>query len=417
MGSGKTATALHAIVQIPGIRTLVVAPLRVCREVWAQEAAKWPATSHLTFSMILGSAKQRSAARSVAADVYVTNWENLHELADDQFDWLILDESGKLRNAVKWTKGGRIPDPITLQFKPKRLTAYGAARMLSAKAKRVTLMTGTPTPKGIHGLYGQMACIDASQSLGRSKSAFERKWFHQAHYCKHVLIPNAGAEEEITSLTKHLVIAGSDVQLPPQTVNDVWIDLPPKARRAYDDMKSDLFSLGVTAANAAVALGKLIQITSGNIYDNDERVIHIHDAKLDALEEIIEDRNTLCWYGYKHSEAAIIKRFGATTIASKNAVVDWNAGRVPLLLSHPASGGHGLNLQFGGHTMAWFGLMNDLDLYQQACARLARPGQQWPVMIHRILARNTVDARVACALERKDGTQVDILSLLHDELS
>ena len=415
MGSGKSAATLFAIRSDP-CRVLIVAPLRVAREVWRQEAQEWAETQHLTFSLISGTPKQRAAARAAKADVYLVNWENLHELVDDPWDWLVCDESSRLRAGVKWTRGGKRPRADGT-FTPKRLTAYGAARTIAAKAKRVTLLTGTPRPNGIRNMYGQVSLLDPSKSLGTSMTNFTERFFHQAHYSQHVYIPNKGAEEEITALCAPFTHVVENAFLPDQIVNDVWVTLPPEAEQRYQEMKKELSTMEITAANAAVALNKLLQITSGYIYDEDKVAHWVHDEKLDALGEILEGGdNVLCWYPFKHSAKAISDRFGGVDLRKADAIPAWNRGEIELLIGHPASGGHGLNLQYGGFSMCWFGLLYDLELYEQACARLARPGQKHQVVIHRILARGTADEKVAVALANKGRGQVNTIELLAEVL-
>jgi hypothetical protein len=416
MGAGKTATTLFAIRSDPG-RVLIVAPLRVAKEVWRQEAQEWEETRHLTFSLIAGTAAQRRKAAAAQADVYLVNWENLHELVDHPWDWLVCDESSRLRAGVKWTKGGKKPRADGT-FTPKRLTAYGAARTIAAKAKRVTLLTGTPRPNGIRNMYGQVSLLDPSKSLGTSMTNFTERFFHQAHYSQHVYIPNKGAEEAITALCAPFTHVVENAFLPDQIVNDVWVTLPPEAMQRYQEMKEEFSTMDITAANAAVMLGKLLQITSGNIYDEEKNAQWVHDEKLEALGEILDSGdNVLCWYPYKHGARAIADRFGGVDLRRAGAIPSWNKGEIPLLVGHPASGGHGLNLQYGGHVMVWYGLLYDLELYEQACARLARPGQKNQVVIHRILARGTVDEKVSAALAQKGRGQLNTIELLKEALS
>lgn len=420
MGAGKTAATLYAILATPPQergRILVVAPLRVAKEVWAQEAKCWEETKDLKFSLIVGTAAARRRAAAVPADIYVTNWENLHELVEQEWGWLICDESSRLRRGVKWTKGGKRPKEDGT-FRPKRLTAYGAARMIAARAKRVTLLTGTPRPNGIIGLYGQISMIDPGKSLGTSMTNFQDTYFHQHPRNEHVYIPNAGAEATITRLAAPFTHVVEDVFLPDQIINDVWVTLPKDAMARYMEMRTELSTMEITAANAGVMLGKLLQITSGHIYDEDKNVHWIHDEKLEALGEILENGdNVLCWYPFKHAQKAITDRFGGKDLKAAGAIPAWNRGEVPLLVGHPASGGHGLNLQFGGHVMVWYGLTHDLELYEQACARLARPGQKNKVQIHRILARGTADEQVAAALAQKGRGQHNTIELLKAILS
>lgn len=420
MGAGKTAATLHSIVSTPDRgRVLIVAPLRVAREVWAQEAQEWADTRGLTFSLVTGTAAQRRKALAAAADIYVTNWENLHELADAEhrWDWLVCDESSRLRAGVKWTKGGRKPRADGT-FAPKRLTAYGAARTIAARVRRVTLLTGTPRPNGIRGMYGQVSLLDPSKSLGSSMTNFTDRFFKRHPKNEYVYIPLPEATEEITRLSAPFVHVVDNVYLPDKIVNDVWVTLPPEAAERYLEMKNELCTMEITAANAAVGLNKLLQITSGHLYDEEKQTHWIHDEKLEALGEILEGGdNVLCWYPYRHAEKAITDRFGGTDLRRAGAIPAWNRGDIPLLVGHPASGGHGLNLQFGGHVMVWYGLVFDLELYEQACARLARPGQKNKVIIHRILARGTVDERVAAALAQKGKGQLDTIQLLRECLA
>ena len=414
MGLGKTITMLTALVEMlmfGGAHTiLIIAPLRVCRTVWEEEAKNWDHTKHLTFSKILGTKAQREAAVAKDAEIYIINAENVvwltkHLGAENwKFDVVIFDESSMFKN------------PTSKRFK--------AAKAFIKKVKRSYILTGTPAPRSVHDLWSQIYLLDQGVRLFRTIGNFRDAYF-TTDYFGYDYIPKVGTQEKIQTKIEDIVMsmqAKDYLNMPERIFNRVYVTLPPAAESQYEELWRQLLLVlsdtdKVEAANAGVLVNKCLQMTNGSIYKEDGSYQFIHDAKYRALEEIIEStgENVLVFYQYKSDLAELKKRFKGEEM-HPDTVERWNADRIPLLFAHPSSAGHGLNLQYGGHIMVFFGVNYNLETYQQSCARLHRQGQTKPVIIHHILARDTIDDVVMQSLESKDSSQRQLMDRLKREL-
>ena len=409
MGLGKTVTTLTAIDELIHDRlevehVLVIAPLRVAATVWAEEGHKWPHLSRLRFSKVLGSEKERLAALAADADIYVINRENV--------PWLVRT-CGK-----RWPFDMVVIDELS-SFKSSSAERFKALRRVRPAISRMVGLTGTPAPNGLIDLWAQIYLLDRGQRLGTTLGGYRTRYFDPGRRNQQIVYewkPKPGAQAAITGALSDLCISMRTedyLTLPEQICRSMVIPLSPAAQAAYDTMEREaILSLPdgvVTAQTAAVVCGKLLQLANGAIYDENRRVHVVHDAKLDALADVIEAANghsVLCYYAYQHDAGRIKARFPqARLLETARDVDDWNAGKIPLMLCHPDSAGHGLNLQSGGHIMVWFGLTWSLEKYQQACARLHRNGQSQPVTIVHLIARGTIDEDVMRVLEGKADRQ------------
>lgn len=430
MGLGKTVTTLtylkeQMLEEFSVDKALIIGPLRVAQSVWDAEVSKWDHLRELRIVKVLGTAKQRIDALNTPADVYVINRENVVWLVEYlgqnwDFDAVIIDELSSFKNSNS-----------------KR---FKALRKVIRRAKIVVGLTGTPAGNSYMDLWPELYLIDGGQRLGKTLTAFRQRFFHPGRGKGHVVyewVMNRGAKEEIDRLLSDICLSMSKedwLQMPDIIYNDVVVKMDRQARKLYDEFErekvlpllegkviedvdeADTFVAGTTAATVSM---KLLQMANGSVYDDDGSVFHIHDAKLDALEEIAESnpgQPLLVFYGYKHDLDRIKKRFADAVILNEGDTQDiisrWNSGKIPMLLCHPASAGHGLNLQEGGHIAVWFGLNWSLELYQQANARLHRQGQEQSVIIHHIICQDTIDERVMKALNSKDTTQRSLLNSL-----
>lgn len=413
MGLGKTITMLTALVEMlsfGGAHTiLIIAPLRVCKTVWAEEAKRWEHTKHLTFSKILGTKAQREAAVAKDAEIYIINAENVVWLTKYlggegwKFDVVIFDESSLFKN------------PSSKRFR--------AAKAFMKKVQRSYILTGTPAPKSVHDLWSQIYLLDQGIRLFRTVGRFRDAYF-DVDFFGHSYIPKANTQKKIETKIEDIVMsmqAKDYLTMPERIHNNVYVDLPPVAEAQYEEMRRQLMLTleddRVEAANAGVLVNKCLQITNGAIYKEDGSYQFLHDAKYRALEEIIEStgENILVFYQYKSDLAELKKRFKGEELGHDN-VERWNLDRIPLLFAHPSSAGHGLNLQHGGHIMVFFGVNYNLETYQQSCARLHRQGQTKPVIIHHILASGTIDDVVMQALANKDASQMNLMERLKRDL-
>jgi SNF2 family DNA or RNA helicase len=413
MGLGKTITMLTALVKMlmfGGAHTiLIIAPLRVCKTVWEEEAKRWEHTEHLTFSKILGTKAQREAAVAKDAEIYIINAENVvwltKYLGGDgwKFDVVIFDESSLFKN------------PASKRFR--------AAKAFMKKVQRSYILTGTPAPKSVHDLWSQIYLLDQGMRLFHTVGRFRDAYF-DVDFFGHSYIPKIDTQKKIETKIEDIVMsmqAKDYLKMPERIYNRIYVDLPPAAEAQYEEMRRQLMLTlendRVEAANAGVLVNKCLQITNGSIYKEDGSYQVLHDAKFRALEEIIEStgENILVFYQYKSDLAELKKRFKGEELFD-DTVERWNMNRIPLLFAHPASAGHGLNLQHGGHIMVFFGVNYNLETYQQSCARLHRQGQTKPVIIHHILARDTIDNVVMQALENKDVLQRSLMDRLKREL-
>ncbi|MST51644.1 SNF2-related protein [Hornefia butyriciproducens] len=420
MGLGKTAISLTALLDLlfdsfEAHRILVIAPLRVARDTWPAEIEKWDHLSMLTYSVAVGSEKDRKAALMRDADIYIINRENVQWLVEQSgipftFDTVIVDELSSFKN-----------------HQSKRFKALMKVR---PRIKRIVGLTGTPSANGLMDLWAEFKVLDMGQRLGRFIGMYRNNYFRpdkrngQIIY-SYKLLP--GADKAIYKQISDITIsmkATDHLKMPELVMNTHTVELSDDEREHYDELKQTLVlqlpEKEITVANAAALTGKLLQMANGAIYDDDGDHIHIHDRKLDALEDLIEGANgkpVLVAYWFKHDLERIKSRFKVREIKSSSDIREWNAGKIPVAVIHPASAGHGLNLQTGGSTLIWFGLTWSLELYQQTNARLWRQGQQDTVVIHHIITDDTVDGRVLKALQSKEKIQDSLIAAVKAELS
>lgn len=414
LGLGKSVSTLTAVSDMidAGIvgKVLVIAPLRVCNSVWAQEAAKWCHTRHLRVSVATGAAKARTAALFRSADAYVINKENVPWIVDHcgdkwPFDCVVIDESSTFKNAQS-----------------KR---FKALRKMLPHIERMILLTGTPSPNGLHDLWAQMYLIDYGERLGRTLTNFRQRFF-DADYFGNSYALRAGMDEKIKRLVSDKIVhmAAEDYLDVPDRIDVVVpVDLPPNVMAAYKDFeRTSLAELDdgneIEAISAAVLAGKLLQNANGAMYtDGNGSWSEVHCAKLDALADLVDDNageTMLVAYNFKSDLERLLKRFPqAVALDKEQSTIDrWNRGEIPMLLAHPASAGHGINLQDGGAICVWFGLNWSLELYQQFNGRLHRQGQMRTVRVVHLIAKDTIDERVLSVLSDKDATQKSLLTAL-----
>lgn len=407
MGLGKTVITLTALWQLAldsfdVSRVLVIAPKRVAEDTWPKELAKWEHLTGLTSSLVLGSAAERKAALQRKAFLYIINRENVAWLVKNHywdFDMVVIDELSS--------------------FKSNKAERFKAMKKVRPMVTRIVGLTGTPAPNTLLDLWPQMYLMDMGQRLGRFIGGFRDRFFLPDKRNREIIYsykPREGAEDAIYALISDICIsmkAADYLDMPERIDNRIEVSMSPKERKLYDDFQKDMvLSIDdeeLDAANAASLSNKLLQMANGAVYGEDKKVIPIHDRKLDALEDLVEAANgkpLLVAYWYKHDLQRIKARFkNARRIDTAKDIDDWNAGKIPLALIHPASAGHGLNLQDGGCTIVWFGLTWSLELYQQLNARLWRQGQKHTVVIHHIVSKGTHDEDVMRALENKDTRQ------------
>ena len=413
MGLGKTVitlTAIHELIRerFEVGRVLIVAPLRVAQTVWDAEIDKWDHLQGLRVSKLLGPEKARLEALNAEADIYIINRENL--------SWLI----GKIGNAWPW-------DMVVLDelssFKSRASERWKALRRVRGRFTRIVGLTGTPAPNGLLDLWPQMYLLDKGQALGKTLGGYRDMYFNPGRRNGHIVFDwrlKPGAEEQIYRRLDGVCVsmqAKDHLRMPERIDNVVRVDLSDQQRAVYDKVERDcvleLAGQEIIAPSAAAVSNKLCQIAQGAIYTEDGETIDIHDAKLDALQDVIEAANghsVLVYDSFKFDLKRLLGRFpDAVELRGEAEVRGWNAGQIKLLVAHPASAGHGLNLQTGGHVMVWYGLPWSLELYQQANARLYRQGQSHGVVIHHLVSRGTVDEDIMSALGRKADTQQALL--------
>ena len=411
MGLGKsviTLTALWSLLldSFDVGKVLVVAPKRVAENTWPTELKKWEHLDGLTWSLVLGSEKDRRAALQRRAKIYIINRENVTWLDDNyrwDFDTLVIDELSS--------------------FKSSKAQRFRALKRVRPHISRVIGLTGTPQPNGLLDLWPQMYLLDMGQRLGRFVGGYRERFFLPDKRNREVIYsykPKEGAEEKIYELISDICIsmkAADYLDMPELVASRVEVQMNAKEQKLYEgferDMVLHLKDGDLDAVNAAALSGKLVQMANGAVYGENRKVHHIHDRKLDALEDIIEAANgkpLLVAYWYKHDLERIRQRFEVRTIDTPKDIADWNEGKIPVALIHPASAGHGLNLQDGGSTIVWFGLTWSLELYQQLNARLWRQGQKHTVVIQHIVAAGTHDEDIMNALEKKDMSQTALIA-------
>ncbi len=407
MGLGKSVITLTAVwdLMLDSFdlgRVLVIAPKRVAEDTWPKEIQKWDHLKGLTYSLVMGTEKQRREALQKRAFLYIINRENVTWLVENthwRFDGLVIDELSSFKSA-----------------KAQRFRALKRVRPL---CKRVIGLTGTPAPNTLIDLWPQIYLLDMGRRLGRFVTHYRERFFVPDKRNQHMVYSyklREGAEREIYERIGDICIsmkATDHLRMPELVSSRVEVHMSNSERKEYDTLRRDMvLKLGsgeIDAVNAAALSGKLLQMASGAVYDSEGRALRIHDRKLDALEDLIEAANgkpLLVAYWYKHDLERIRERFDARVIDTEQDITDWNAGRIPVALIHPASAGHGLNLQAGGNTIVWFSLTWSLELYQQLNARLWRQGQAAStVIVQHIITAGTHDEDVMLALERKNTGQ------------
>jgi SNF2 family DNA or RNA helicase len=418
MGMGKSVITLTAINELmfdyfDVAKVLVIAPLRVAQNTWDSEIEKWEHLRHLRIAKILGNEKERIQALNATADIYVINRENVKWLVDRcgkhwPFDMVVIDELSS--------------------FKSHQAQRFKALRKIRPFMKRVVGLTGTPAPNSLIDLWPQIYLLDGGKRLGKTITGFRERYFYpdkRNQYIVYSYKPKEGAEEAIYKKLSDICVsmkAEDYLKLPERINNTIPIHLPKKAKEKYDQLERDLLlplnDSDIVANTAAVLTNKLLQMCNGAVYDENGDVQEIHNAKLKALEDVLEAANgkpVLIFYAYKHDLARIKKHLKGQDLKVLDTAEDinaWNKGEVPIMLAHPASAGHGLNLQAGGNIIVWFGLTWSLELYSQANARLYRQGQKQNVIIHHLVAKGTMDEDVMRVLENKEAGQEALLNAI-----
>lgn len=422
MGLGKTVITLTAINDLKFnrwavSRCLVVAPKKVAEATWSHEAEKWDHLRHLKIIPVLGSLKKRVQALHTPGDIWVINRENVPWLVEYfrnnwPFDMVVLDESSSFKN------------PQSKRFK--------AMKLVMSRIARLVLLTGTPAPNGLEDLWAQIYLLDAGERLGKTISSYREAFFTQDYarpgQMYRTYTPQQNAESRIQAAISDICVSMKSedyLELPDYIENVVPVALDAKAKRAYDKLEKEMLlevdTQLVTAQSAAVLNGKLLQLCSGAVYDSTGEVVDIHDCKLEAFLETIEQLNgehALVFYWFKHEADRLTEALAKTdkVVRVYQGPEDekaWNAGEVDILLAHPVSCGYGLNLQAGGHHAIWFGYPNwALEIYQQANKRLHRQGQKHPVICHHLVVQGGMDEDVIAALHDKGDTQESLMQAL-----
>lgn len=406
-------------------KVLVIGPLRVARSVWPEERQKWDGLDFLKMSVMVGDAKQRAAALRAQADVFVINRDNAKWLTDYlekhnmpwPFDMVVIDELSS--------------------FKNHQSQRWRALRKVRPYIKRIVGLTGTPASNGLLDLWAEVFLIDKGERLGRFITRYREAYFKPAGMNPYTgvvynYVPRAGAEEQIYQKIGDISVsmkAKDYLQMPECLTVTHNVEMEAEERKLYDAMKQDLLieleGDTLTADNAATLSNKLLQMANGAIYGAENTVKHIHDKKLEALFDLIEQANgqsVLVCYWYKHDHQRIqeflaAKGMPTRDLKSDQDIADWSAGKIPVALISPASAGHGLNIQQGGHILIWFSQVWSLELYSQTNARLWRQGQNEVVTIHHIVTKDTVDEDVLSALKRKDTTQQNLINAVKAHLT
>ncbi|AVU90216.1 ATP-dependent helicase [Listeria monocytogenes] len=408
MGLGKSVITLTAIYELmlerfEVDRVLVIAPLRVARNTWPEEIKKWSHLKGLTYAVAVGTEKERLEALYSDAHIYIINRENVEWLIarsgiDFNFDMVVIDELSS--------------------FKSHQSKRFKSLMKVRPNIKRIVGLTGTPSSNGLMDLWAEYRLLDMGERLGKFIGRFRESYFDPDKRNQHMIFsykPKPGAEEAIYEKISDITISmkGTDyLKLPDLIMNEMSVSLNQKEKETLDVMKRDLITTikgeDITASNAAALSNKLLQMANGAVYDDNGSVTQIHDRKLEKLEDIIEAANgkpVLIAYWFKHDLLRIQNRFKVEVLTSSDSIKKWNGGKIQIAAIHPASAGHGLNLQAGGSTLVWFGLTWSLELYQQTNARLYRQGQTDTVIIHHLIAKETMDERVMDALNKKNNTQ------------
>lgn len=419
LGMGKTVITLTAINELlPRVnKVLVIAPLRVAEDTWAKESQKWDHLQHLQISKVLGTEKKRTEALKSKADIYVINRENVAWLVKYfghkwPFDMIVIDELSSFKSATA--------------------NRFKALRKVRPLIKRIVGLTGTPAPNGLIDLWPQIYLLDRGERLERTLGGYRERYFvpdvmDNRTGMVYKYKPKPRAEKLIYSYISDICVsmkAQDYLKMPERIDNFVQVEMSLKEKALYQQLERDMllpFADGdIDAANAAALSNKLLQLANGAAYDENGAVKLIHRRKLNALEDLWESANgkpILVFYAYKHDKARLLEFFGkAKELNTSQDITDWNAGKIDVALAHPASAGHGLNLQAGGNIVIWFGLTWSLELYQQANGRIHRQGQNETVIVHHIVTTGTIDEQVIAALGRKGLGQAALLEAVKARL-
>ena len=397
---------------------LVIAPKRVAEDTWAQEVEKWTHLTHLDVSLVLGTPKQREQALERNADIYVTNKENTKWVCerfkkDWPFDMVVIDELSTFKNS----------DSQRFKILKKKWPLFD----------RFVGLTGTPAPKNIMDLWAQIYLIDGGERLGKFKTHFRQRYFYPTHkVAEHTFNWELkdGAKDEIYKMISDVTVSmeSKDYLKMPERVDTVKeAKLSKKERALYDELEQNMViendiddDKDIVALNSASLSNKLLQMSNGAVYADDGSITHIHDKKLELLDEIVEESQgqpILVMYNYKHDKERLLERYSfAETLDSEDYMERWNNGDIQMLITHPASAGHGLNLQYGGSIMVWFGLTWNLEYYEQANARLYRQGQKKTTVIHHLLTENSIDQKVYESLKNKKLGQTELMNAVKARL-
>lgn len=397
---------------------LVIAPKRVAEDTWAQEVEKWTHLSHLDVSLVLGTPKQREQALEKNADIYVTNKENTKWVCERYkkswpFDMVVIDELSTFKNS----------DSQRFKVLKKKWPLFN----------RFVGLTGTPAPKNIMDLWAQMYLIDGGERLGKFKTHFRQKYFYPTHQISDNVFNwelKDGSKDEIYNKISDVTVSmeSKDYLEMPERIDTVQeAKLSKKERALYDELEQNMViendiddEKDIAALNSASLSNKLLQMSNGAVYANDGTITHIHDRKLELLDEIVEESQgqpILVMYNYKHDKDRLLERYSfAETLDSEDYMERWNNGEIQMLITHPASAGHGLNLQYGGSIMVWFGLTWNLEYYEQANARLYRQGQKKTTVIHHLLTENSIDQKVYDSLKNKKLNQNELMNAVKARL-
>lgn len=419
MGLGKTSITLTAIRNLlfdsfEVCKVLVIAPLRVAKNTWTDEIKKWEHLSTLTYSLIVGNENERLSALNEQTDIYIINRENVDWLVNKSgykfdFDMVVIDELSSFKN-----------------HQSKRFKSLMKVRPL---VKRIVGLTGTPSSNGLMDLFAEFKILDMGKRLGYFIGQYRNTYFKPDKMNGPIVysykpLPNAenAIYEKISDITVSMK-ANEYLKMPELLTSNYVVELSNSEKNQYDEMKKSLVleitDGEITASNAASLSNKLCQLSNGAIYDDEQNIVEIHDRKLYALEDIIESMNgkpLLIAYWYRHDLERIKSRFSVREIKTSEDISDWNDGKIPVALIHPASAGHGLNLQNGGSTLVWFGLTWSLELYQQTNARLYRQGQKNTVVIQHIITKGTIDEQILKALQKKNKAQADLIDAVRANL-
>lgn len=419
MGLGKSVISLSAINELmldyfDVSSTLVIAPLRVAISTWPEEIKKWEHLKYLTYSVVTGSEKERLDALKKPAHIYIINRENV--------DWLIT------KSGFKWFFDMVVIDELS-SFKSYQAKRFKSLLKARPKVKRIVGLTGTPSSNGLMDLWAEFRLLDMGERLGRYITHYRQNFFVPDKRNQQIIFsykPKDGAEKQIYSLISDITISMKSkdfLKMPECVLNEVEVCLSEKERKLYDSLKADMVlkleDEEIDAVNAATLSNKLLQMANGAVYNDKKESSIIHDRKLDALEDLIEGANgkpVLIAYWYKSDLKRIKEKFDVKELKTSEDFRKWNNKEIKVALIHPASAGHGLNLQAGGSTLIWFSLTWSLELYEQTNARVYRQGQKETVMIYHILAKDTIDEDVIKALENKNKTQAALIDAVKANL-